>query len=140
MLILLIIADIAVFILLILYIFKNILTNYTLSDSVARNVITMSLICICAFTAFGGTVGSVLSVNHEEEIKGEVASGMLDIESEDYFGIMAGIKEDKKDSIKSSIVEISSYIILIAYHEPYKKKKAKEPSKGRWKLDSLNKH
>lgn len=137
MLLLLIVADIVVFFVLMAYIFKNIFSKYTLSGNGLRNLLIIGLICICAISSLAGILGTITTRRDEEEINYEVENGILNTDSQNYLDIKAEIEKEKKDSVTASIIEISSLVVLVGYHEPYKRKKAKEPSKGRWKLDSF---
>lgn len=137
MIIILTILDILFVLIGVIYIVKNILINYKLSDSGFKNGCIAVLICVMVWFAGNGTFLGVKLLEVKDTLKYMQTHNGQEYEDIDIKTIEADIEENKKEMIKYTIVSGVAFVAFVVLTKNIAKEIKEKPTTSKWDLSKF---
>ncbi|MEG0307238.1 MAG: hypothetical protein RR636_04790 [Clostridium sp.] len=134
MLTLLLILNIMVFIGVVIYIGKNILGSYKLSDSWLKNTSIIVLICIAAYGTFLGTFSGMVLIQEQDIIEYKTSKTLTEEEKLELAKEEEIFEANKSEVQKSTTVTCTTFAMVLGIQHSINKKKKNTPTAGKWDL------
>ncbi|MEG2916673.1 MAG: hypothetical protein RR891_12490 [Clostridium sp.] len=134
MLTLLLILNIMVFIGVVIYIGKNVICRYKLSDSWLKNTSIMVLICIAAYGTFLGTFSGMVLIQEQDAIEYKTSKILTEEEKLELAEEEKIFKANKSEIQKSTTVTCTTFAMVLVIQQSINKKKKNTPTAGKWDL------
>ncbi|MEG1257197.1 hypothetical protein [Clostridium sp.] len=134
MLTILTVLNVVAIIAVVIYIGKNILCNYKLSDSTFKNTCIGMLLCVTAWCAFQGTYIGMISNQAEDLLEYNMSQTVTEEEKARLELEKEAIELNKKSVEKYTIVTYIAFAIVIVTQKSIDKKRNNTPTTSKWDL------
>lgn len=118
----------------IIYILKNIIINYKLSDSGLKNGCITVLICIMVWFAGNGAILGVKLTEVQDTLKYIKTNGNDGYENINIKSVEANINANKKEVIKYTAISAGSFVAFVVLTKNVEKEMREKPTTSKWDL------
>ncbi|WP_346890967.1 hypothetical protein [Clostridium sp. UBA3887] len=118
----------------VIYMVKNILINYRLSESGFKNGCIAILICIIVWFAGNGALVGIKIIEAEDTLEYMVNNEKEEYEELDVNFVKSTIEEDKKYVKKYFLISGVAFVVFVLLTKNISKEIRKRPTTSKWDL------
>jgi len=121
----------------VIYILKNILINYKLSDSGFKNGFIVILICIMVWFAGNGAILGVKLIETQDALEYIKTNGNDGYEDMDIKSVEANINANRKEVIKYTTISGVAFVVFVVLTKNVEKEIKEKPVTSKWDLSKF---